>query len=141
MNCGCYNIVKYAPTQAPIRTHTIWDNSPHTLYNVQSKRIYEVHSLYIKHPIITAKIHFHLHVSKVCMHYFKLVSLLSQCILPITHFLTTRCTEANIHYHLVEETLQHCHMWQHRHKCSDFFKALLHSATAASPKIVKYSEP
>jgi len=81
-----------------------------TTYIVQSKRIYEVHNLYIKHPIINAKIHFHQQMSNVCMHYFKLASLLSQCILPVTHFLTTRCTEANIHYHLVEETLQHCHM-------------------------------
>jgi hypothetical protein len=92
-----------------IRTHTIWDNSRHTLYIVQSKRIYEVHSLYIKHPIINAKLHFHQHVSNVCLHYLKMVSLLSQCILLVTHFLTTRCTEVNIHYHLVEEKLQHCH--------------------------------
>lgn len=69
-----------------IRTHAIWDNSPHTLYTGQSKWIYEVHSLYIKHPIINAKIHFHQQVSNVCVHYFKLVSLLSRCILPVTHF-------------------------------------------------------
>ena len=73
----------------------------------QSRRIYEAHSLYIKHPIINAKIHFHQHVSTACMHYFKLVSLLSQCTLPVTHFLTTRYIEAKIHNHLVAETLPH----------------------------------
>jgi hypothetical protein len=90
------------------------------------------------HPTPNSKhqIHVDHQASNVCMHYIKLLSLLSQYILPVTFW-------PQDVQKLIFITIwwkKHCHTWQHRHKCSGFFKALLHSATATSPKSVMYSE-